>query len=865
MAKLPNKNFITYLSNYGQGGSSQFDEYVALAARQCNIEPFEICLARQEHYRDAIKHVIDSYQSTVVLLSGRAGDGKTHFLRKLFTDPHFIGHSLEEWENSPNCFSVTTDTTNGPITFTLVKDFTSNDPQKTTAQLRASIIEIMEQNATPHHATATAPAPASSIANAAATIANAAIPTPANGNTAPTAASCHIVIIAGNSGKIMERFQNLFALNPQNASAPEHSTDKSRSGKSKAGKACASGAATTASVEPSSATLSEPPQRLQQFIHALELYMLEANASKLKNFLGVQCHDMSACLGTTEIKAIFTTMMQSPYWDNCSSCPHHDFCPIVRNRQILMQPLVLQRLLQLHELMVDNGLHFTVRNVFLLFTNALLGCNTKDKALSCDKVNYNISRHTTQFHSTNPQDLDRALMQFNLASLPFDNFFGLNASAHKLINGSSHKTAADDQLTPIFIDLQTMGVGQESTKLVDELLCTGHSSAAAPLLQRAYQGLVVPQDHYALTADLQRAYTHLQANLGEDDEQEQEQSAGSSGRAADSMSMTKESHTLQQMRDLMASLRRILFFTLPLPATESQSPWHADTTASPALSTTTPLFNPYLLTAYPHALQYLKLKHEVQVNALARLPAELLEEYEMLAKQMGKCECAMPDLDQAQEQEQVQDPAPLLKLIPHDYCPVEISTNIDTARTLIIGLNRAFMGMMLLKHSAEEVFITTRNQLNPSAQSIIYDIEHYRIDVDFRGRKQDTCMRFECSPNNLITLVFHQSAHDFAFTQGQSARRVSAVAAALAEPEFSDKNSRLVLTPQLFEYLMSLAAGHVGNSGNSIFTSCHHNLMAFKDSIDAMLSQTLNYDKRPSDLLNNVFVCQLDEAGDFAL
>lgn len=861
MAELPNKDFITYLGNYGQGGSSQFDEFVAQAARKYHIEPFEIVLPRQEHYRAAIKSVIDSYQSTVVLLSGRAGDGKTHFLRKLFMDPDFIGHSLAEWERSPNCFSVTTDTAHGPITFTLVKDFTSNDTPKVTAQLRESIIAIMEQVAAQNQAAAPAPD------------------------------SCHIVIIAGNSGKIMERFQSFFAnSSPNSPAAVTRDKDKDKSSKaaiatttasialapakatapvtahaSAKAKATAPVTVSASSTAPA-ATQGEPPQRLQQFIQALELYMLEANASKLKNFLGVQCHDMSACLGAAEIQAIFTAIMQSPYWDKCTTCSHYGYCPIVRNRQLLMQPLVMQRLLQLHELMIDNGLHFTVRNVFLLFTKALLGRNTKTGDLSCTTVSSNVSRHKTQFQSTDQQALDRALMQFNLASLPFDNFFGLNASSYNLTHSSSRKNAAnDEQLTPIFRDLQTIGVGRESTKLVDELLCTGHSTAAAPLLQRAYQELLVPHDHYALTAELQRAYTHLQANLGDDDDKENASAAAGNA--------DNESDTLKQMRDLMASLRRVLFFTMRAPALEVSygddtsfaDAANAEAVDAEAAANTPPFFNPYLLTAYPHALQYLALKHEVQASANERLQFEQEQaqaEAEAQDHQEGATAQAQKQV-QKQEQEQEQNATTPPILAPHDYCPVEISTYTNIAHILIIGLNRAFTNMMLLKNSAQEVFITTSNQLNPSAQSIIYDTDHYRISVDLKGHKQDTCLRFECSPSNLITLVFHQSANDFFFAKGaKGAKRIAANAQAGTNTKFSDKNSRLVLTPQLFEYLMSLASGQVGRSG---FTSCHHNLMAFKASIDAMLSQTLNYNKKPSDLLNNVFVCQLDNDGGFAL
>ena len=82
-----------------------------------------------------------------------------------------------------------------------------------------------------------------------------------------------------------------------------------------------------------------------------------------------------------------------------------------------------------------------------------------------------------------------------------------------------------------------------------------------------------------------------------------------------------------------------------------------------------PFFAPFLLTGYPFALQYLALKHEVLQQAAPMLAA--------LAQQ-GAQEGYHGSLT-------------------NYSCPVAIRRCLEIAKTLIVGLNRAFTNLMLIK------------------------------------------------------------------------------------------------------------------------------------------------------------------------
>ena len=717
MAKTPNSGFVSYLGSYGLGSNLQYDEHVAKTAQQFGIEAFEFDLPQQQKYRADIKRAIDQRQSCLILLSGRAGDGKTHFLRTLFTDPEYLGGTREEWNRSPNCFEFTKQGESGPITFTLVKDFTSNDSDAEQKKLRATIEAIFSQNQNPQ-----------------------------------PDAPCRIVIIAGNNGKILERFQSFYG--DQN--------------------------------------------EVNIFIHALERYMLEHDRSKIDELPGVQCHDMSACLGTKEIAAIYQKVLGDSRWEQCSECPYHERCPIVRNRQVLQEPLVLTRLLQIHELLVDNGLHFTMRNVLLLIVNALFGRTNDDKYLNCNVVMRNFKSLNKQIEALPPLssnateeeraardfEINRLVMATPLGSKPFDNLLGLNLKVAATKRGRKKveepQSFLSDDTMPIFHELGTLNLGAFSTKLIDEFLVLGaNTDVFSSEIAHYHARLAQLHDHYDLFGSLERCYRSVQSkDLDED--------GGSSTEYA-------------QMAELLMSLRRLLFFVLP----DAQS--DAIFQASASSNSGKPFFAPFLLTAYPFALDYLKLKHDA---------LKIKQSYWREGQGLN----------------------------------LRSTNSFDLARQLMVGLNRAFTNLMITSGAAEEVYITTNNKIDPMALSVIYDRSRYHVPVDYQGNARDNALRFELLGEDRLTLVFNTP-----MLEGNDQSKLPA------------KQCYLELNPKLFEYLMALA---VGTSGLSFSQENTNDLAAFKASIDATIAAQISFTYQhifpePSFdvLFNNIQICQLNEAG----
>lgn len=722
MAKTPNSGFVSYLGSYGLGSNLQYDEHVAKTAQQFGIDAFEFDLPQQQKYRTDIKRAIDQRQSCLILLSGRAGDGKTHFLRTLFTDPEYLGGTREEWNHSPNCFEFTKQSADGPITFTLVKDFTSNDSDAEQKKLRATIAAIFSQNQNPQ-----------------------------------PDAPCRIVIIAGNNGKILERFQSFYG--DQN--------------------------------------------EVNIFIHALERYMLEHDRSKIDELPGVQCHDMSACLGTKEIAAIYKKVLDDSRWEQCAQCPYHELCPIVRNRQVLQEPLVLTRLLQIQELLVDNGLHFTMRNVLLLIVNALFGRTNDDKYLNCNVVMRNFKSLNKQIEAlpllapdtTDSEraarafEIDRLVMGTPLGSKPFDNLLGLNLKAAASKRGRKKveepQSFLSDDTMPIFHELGTLSLGAFSTKLIDEFLVLGaNTDVFSQEIAQFHARLAQRHDHYDLFGSLERCYHSVQSkDLAED--------GGASGEYA-------------QMAELLMSLRRLLFFVLP--DAQSDGIFQQEARLAPSTNPKSkPFFAPFLLTSYPFALDYLKLKHDA-------LKVKQSYWHEGLGLNLNS------------------------------------TGSIDLARQLIVGLNRAFTNLMITSGAADKVYITTNNKIDPMALSVIYDRTRYHVPVDYQGTARDNALRFELLGSERLALVFNAPE-----LVGDGPNKLAA------------KQCSLELNPKLFEYLMALA---VGTSGLSFSQENTNDLAAFKASIDATIAAQISFTyqhifQEPSFelLFNNIQICQLNEAG----
>ena len=481
MAKSDSQNekFIYYLKNFGpwQGSSNQQAENNAINSRtNNNVEPFNFDITAQKAYIEALNGFITKHESKVVFISGQAGDGKTHFLRKIFIDPDLLNQTSEIWEQykRDTVFSVSS----YGVTFTIVKDFSgiASDDTKLLDQVFVPIEEIIEQK-----------------------------------NDSP-----HIVLIAANNGKILEHF--------------------------------AARAEAKANAKENSAINSALVNTLESFV------LLGKGKDKLDNSR-IVCFDMAKCMNKKLVCDVFKEVINRDDWQKCSECALHSDCPIFRNRNMLLNNEVFyERLGQMFELLIDDGAHFTMRNILLLVANTLLGrqaSTIKERFYTCKKIK------NAQSRSGDWKDKDVS---------PFDNIFGANFVL-------KDKITAD---TIIFKQLEPLAVGYSTTKLIDNFILFGHDDEILSLASK-YQDLVNSPDN---VFGYSKKLSELLEELHESELDILDKS--------DSDDDLPNSH--KDMQKLLLSLRRMVFFTMD-SSKESKN-----------------LFDPFLMTAYKFSQEYFELK-----------------------------------------------------------------------------------------------------------------------------------------------------------------------------------------------------------------------------------------------------------------
>ena len=481
MAKSDSQNekFIYYLKNFGpwQGSSNQQAENNAINSRtNNNVEPFNFDITAQKAYIEALNGFITKHESKVVFISGQAGDGKTHFLRKIFIDPNLLNQTSEIWEQYKRD-TVFTVSSYG-VTFTIVKDFSgiASDDTKLLDQVFVPIEEIIEQK-----------------------------------NDSP-----HIVLIAANNGKILEHFA---ARAEAKANAKENSAINSA------------------------------------LVNTLESFVLLGKGKDKLDYSRIVCFDMAKCMNKKLVCDVFREVINREDWQNCSECALHSDCPIFRNRNMLLNNEVFyERLGQMFELLIDDGAHFTMRNILLLVANTLLGrqaSTIKERFYTCKKIKNAKSR------SGDWKDKDVS---------PFDNIFGANFVL-------KDKITAD---TIIFKQLEPLAVGYSTTKLIDNFILFGHDDEILSLASK-YQDLVNSPDN---VFGYSKKLSELLEELHESELDILDKS--------DSDDDLPNSH--KDMQKLLLSLRRMVFFTMD-SSKESKN-----------------LFDPFLMTAYKFSQEYFELK-----------------------------------------------------------------------------------------------------------------------------------------------------------------------------------------------------------------------------------------------------------------
>ena len=453
MAKSDSQNekFIYYLKNFGpwQGSSNQQAENNAINSRtNNNVEPFNFDITAQKAYIEALNGFITKHESKVVFISGQAGDGKTHFLRKIFIDPNLLNQTSEIWEQykRDTVFSVSS----YGVTFTIVKDFSgiASDDTKLLDQVFVPIEEIIEQK-----------------------------------NDSP-----HIVLIAANNGKILEHFA---ARAEAKANAKENSAINSA------------------------------------LVNTLESFVLLGKGKDKLDYSRIVCFDMAKCMNKKLVCDVFREVINREDWQNCSECALHSDCPIFRNRNMLLNNEVFyERLGQMFELLIDDGAHFTMRNILLLVANTLLGrqaSTIKERFYTCKKIK------NAQSRSGDWKDKDVS---------PFDNIFGANFVL-------KDKITAD---TIIFKQLEPLAVGHSTTKLIDNFILFGHDDEILSLASK-YQDLVNSPDN---VFGYSKKLSELLEELHESELDILDKS--------DSDDDLPNSH--KNMQKLLLSLRRMVFFTM---------------------------------------------------------------------------------------------------------------------------------------------------------------------------------------------------------------------------------------------------------------------------------------------------------------
>lgn len=773
---IPNKNFIQFLQIYGPwaGGSNQFDEHVQNTARKLGVTPFNINLPQQDLYVEQIKKLLDGSDvqihghSVAILISGQAGDGKTHFLHRLFQElagqPYFLSPDKAElkWQelcaddaSGEQAFAGCLQFSAGNCDFTVVKDLTEVVEAK--PQVNLLLRHELEAILREHEAAPAVTTAASAAATAAPASATAATETAAATPAIPATPSRRkIMLLAGNNGKFLE-----FCV----------SSDQS--------------------------SHSHVFKTLRDHMERHMLMHAPFHAA------GVKIFDMSACISVDVIKNIFTTLIdpESAYWQPCKDCALYATCPIVRNCCSLQQTQVLTRFCEICELLKDSGMAFSIRNVLLIIANALLGMTPSISEITTKSGKRSTSKRLDASNYLTCQkvskDKERILAQ---RSLPFDNLLGLNLISKP----------------PIFEPLAQMGVGEFSSKLIDNFMLFGEHDSA---LTGAHQQQLQSQDRFGLYPQVQKLMAQLRDNEQVSDDREQIN--------------LEESQTklqLEQMQQALSSLRRVLFFTMPYND-YSRGDFNLG------------LFKPYLLTAGKFSAEYLYLKRRLE------LP--------------------------------------------------EVDLSIDAvAKDLIVGLNRAFTVMMVLKDD-DKVFVSTNNKLNPTAYCVIYNKSQFMVSVGgdnasrlefalsqdmdgipaliYRYQRKDA----QAAPdvNQLMQqLMLMQSQGVFTgveasalinrLEQQKQQKQQAATPPTQLQPE-------LKLTPKMCEYLLSLAHGVMGLSFSA---ECNEEINAFKADMDAIITSRLWHKEEAAaqnnhavlsnetidKTLSNIIFCDINAAGSIA-
>lgn len=183
-----------------------------------------------------------------------------------------------------------------------------------------------------------------------------------------------------------------------------------------------------------------------------EDYFLEGDKNSVRSDDFLTIYDVRNQITRELIDSAIKQIAEHRAWETCTQCNCRDKCPILKNRDTLAEQVFGERLKDILVLITENGRHITVRNLFLLLSNIILGYQTEDvlhKKRGRPKISLLSCKSVLEDNEN------------SIVSNPFNNVFGLNLPA------SLRSKVA------IFVLFNEIHKGYETNKLIDTLLMEG--------------------------------------------------------------------------------------------------------------------------------------------------------------------------------------------------------------------------------------------------------------------------------------------------------------------------------------------------------------------------------------------------------
>lgn len=408
MSKSKASTFISFLQSYGpwDNNRSQIEEHVADNAKRLNIPEF-LFVKPIEKFVPSIQETLNSNQSQILLICGRAGDGKTHFLKQMFRRSDLLNLGEDEFNKfkqfKSGLIQYPVQDAANPTHFNLmlVSDLSQIDGTESDA-LYGSIIETLEKQF---------------------------LESSGIKEQAP-----NLLVIAGNNGVLVQKLHGL--CQSLQEFIDEHSLDSDDE---------------SFEFFNNHLTLGAYRRILARIKEILQGFKRVVVENKSENIPGVAVCSLINSVNSEVLAEIFDAVLNHKEWEQCSSCSNCSACPILRNRQILLFPWVQERIQQILDLIQRDGKYITIRIVLSYIVNALLGYDfnrsPKDNFLTCRKVLVNLGKAGW---------LDKSNVYNNLLGVNFNDANRLNSTIFQFLDSLKIGLESNQQIDKFILQDESL-------------------------------------------------------------------------------------------------------------------------------------------------------------------------------------------------------------------------------------------------------------------------------------------------------------------------------------------------------------------------------------------------------------------------